>query len=64
MHFPVPSFRTTPVPEPPANVCIVSCADVQWNRPVFKAPPLSATSKPVDSSRMAEELRRIGLVSR
>ncbi|HVS51378.1 MAG TPA: hypothetical protein VHD62_03400 [Opitutaceae bacterium] len=61
MHAPLSSFRPPPAPEPPADVRSVTVADVTWNRPIFKAPPL----KPVfDATIFAEDLRRIGLVSR
>ena len=41
MHFPLPfSTRERDFTEPPALVRVVGRGDVQWNRPVFKAPPL------------------------
>jgi hypothetical protein len=40
MLFPVPQFRPPPLPEPAPVVRIVAREDVQWNRPIFKAPPL------------------------
>jgi hypothetical protein len=64
MHFSIPNFRQPPTPEPPPDVCIVSRADVQWNRPIFKAPPIQLNPKVVDSARVAEELRRISLIGR
>jgi hypothetical protein len=41
MTLPIPFFRAQPQPEVPAIVRVVSDRDVQWNRPVFKAPPLN-----------------------
>ena len=40
MTLPIPFFRSQLPPEVPAIVRVVSQNDVQWNRPVFKAPPL------------------------
>jgi hypothetical protein len=64
MYFPVSSFRPPPVPEPPADVRMVVPADVMWNRPIFKAPPLKVIPPAVDPKIFAEDLRRIGLVTR
>ena len=63
MHFPVPHFRPTPAAEPPAQVSMVSPADVQWSRPIFKAPPIKLNPKVFDAAALAAELRRIGLVT-
>ena len=35
--------------------------DVQWNRPIFKAPPLEMFLQHFDATIFAEDLRRIGL---
>lgn len=40
MPFDVPHFRPPPLPEPTPVVRVVQREDVQWNRPIFKAPPL------------------------
>lgn len=40
MPFDVPQFRPPPLPEPTPVVRVVQREDVQWNRPIFKAPPL------------------------
>lgn len=40
MHLPAPAFRPPPERETPAIVRVVTREDVQWNRPIFKAPPL------------------------
>jgi hypothetical protein len=64
MHFPVPHFKINTPPEPPADVRMVTRADIMWDRPVFKAPPLTLNPKAIDAARFAADLRRIGLVSR
>lgn len=38
--------------------------DVLWNRPVFKAPPLTLHPKRFDLRALADELRRIGIGER
>ena len=38
--------------------------DVQWNRPVFKAPPLELHPQAFDATIFAADLRRIGLGQR
>ena len=38
--------------------------DVQWNRPIFKAPPLDVFLQGFDPSRIVEDLRRVGLAHR
>ena len=40
MTPPLPFVRSQPPPDVPAIVRAFSRNDVQWNRPVFKAPPL------------------------
>ena len=64
MYFQMSSFHTPPPPEPPADVRVVSREDVQWNRPVFKAPPLKLDPRVFDVKALAAEVRRIGLVQR
>ncbi len=64
MHFPVPHFRSPPVPEPPAQITLVTPSDVQWSRPIFKAPPITLNPKAIDAALLAADLRRIGLVTR
>jgi hypothetical protein len=64
MHFPTSNFRPPPAPEPPADIRVVAREDVQWNRPVFKAPPLQLDPRKFDTKAFALELRRIGLVAR
>jgi hypothetical protein len=40
MHLPPPFVYPQSATEPPALVRVVAREEVQWNRPVFKAPPL------------------------
>ena len=48
MHLPPPFVRPQTATEPPALVRVVSRADVMWNRPVFRAPPLHVRPPVVD----------------
>lgn len=57
MHFPVPDSPQR-TPEPPALVQMVTRADVMWNRPVFKAPPLVIDPRKFDAKSIAEDVRR------
>lgn len=41
-HFPNRSGRETP-----AAVLVLTREDVQWNRPVFRAPPLQVVPPPI-----------------
>jgi len=63
MNVPVPHFRPNPAPEPPAMVRVAGREDVQWNRPIFKAPPLEL-SPHISPAKLAEDLRRIALGDR
>lgn len=38
--------------------------DVQWSRPIFKAPPLELHLKQFDATIFAEDLLRLGLGQR
>jgi hypothetical protein len=49
MHLPPPVVRPQTATEPPALVRVVSRADVTWNRPVFRAPPLYVRPPVVDT---------------
>jgi hypothetical protein len=60
MPIALPFIRPIAAEEPPAFVRIVSRADAQWNRRVFRAPPLEVpppvvaiTPKPADGKRPA-----------
>jgi hypothetical protein len=64
MQTPVPYFQQKPPPEPPAMVRTATREDVQWNRPVFKAPPLELHPQAFDATIFAADLRRIGLGQR
>lgn len=64
MHFPIPNIPPHHAPEPSALVRTVTREDVQWSRPIFKAPPLDLQLPVFDAKSFAEDLRRIGLVYR
>lgn len=64
MPFPIPSFNPPPAPEPHAQVRTVAREDVQWNRPIFKAPPLELFLRGIDVRLFAQDLRSIGSVQR
>jgi hypothetical protein len=56
MHLPpLPSFLHPKPTEPPAEVRIVARGDVQWNRPVFRAPPLAVRVPAVDARLFRDE---------
>lgn len=63
MHFPSPSF-TPHQPAPRAGAAAVAREDVQWNRPIFKAPPLDYFLRGIDVKLFAQELRTIGWAQR
>lgn len=64
MPFSLPSFTPPPAPEPHAQVRTVAREDVQWNRPIFKAPPLEFFLRGIDAKMFARELRSVGLAQR
>lgn len=56
MHLP---FARPQLPvEPPALVCIVAREDVQWNRPIFKAPPLEVQPPLADVASLTADVIR------
>ncbi|MBI5769977.1 MAG: hypothetical protein HZA93_19535 [Verrucomicrobia bacterium] len=50
MHLPPPTVRPSAATEPPALVRVVTRADVLWNRPVFRAPPLEVHPPAVEGT--------------
>ena len=64
MHLPVPNIHPKAAAEPPAMVRAATRADVLWDRPIFKAPPLDTRPSTLNPAALAEELRRIGLGAR
>lgn len=62
MQLPNPSSHAKPAAEPPAIVLAATRDDVQWGRPVFKAPPLRLHPHAFDAKLFAADLREIGLV--
>ena len=61
MHFPVPPSSLPSASESTGLVRALTREDVQWNRPVFKAPPLDLFFEPLDATIFAQELPRAGL---
>jgi hypothetical protein len=53
MYLPPPFVRPQPVTEPPALVRVISREDVQWNRPVFRAPPLQVRVPAFDATNLS-----------
>jgi len=64
MAFPVPDYHPKPGAEPPAMVRDMTREDVQWNRRIFRPPPLDIHPQGFDATIFARDLRRIGLVHR
>ena len=58
MHLPLPFVRPQIATEPPALVRVIAREDVQWNRPVFKAPPLQVRPPLADVAALAADLIR------
>jgi hypothetical protein len=61
--FPIPFFRQQPLTEPPAMVRVVSREDVQWNRPLFKAPPLNVQPPLNGANPFVTNLRKSAAIS-
>jgi hypothetical protein len=64
MHFPIPHFPPPQQPEAQEMVQMELRGDVQWNRPIFKAPPLEPLLRGFDAAAIARELRQVGLGAR
>jgi hypothetical protein len=64
MPFPVPDFHPKAAVEPPAMIQNATREDVQWNRRIFKAPPLELHPQAFDATRFAQDLRRVGFPQR
>jgi hypothetical protein len=64
MHLPIAPYRPPPAPELPAHVRPSVYEDVQWSRPVFKAPPLEKFLEGFDTAAFAQELPRGDLIQR
>lgn len=58
MHFPIPFTRSPVATEPPTLGRAVSGIDAQWNRPVFKAPPLAVSAPLQAVTSMVVEFAR------
>lgn len=59
MPLAVPQFRPPPLPEPNPVVRVVAREDVQWNRPIFKAPSLEVQPWLFGAPTLGEELARV-----
>ena len=64
MQLPAPEFHPQSGAEPPAIVQAATREDVQWNRRIFKAPPLELHPQAFDTTIFAQDVRRIGLTTR
>lgn len=62
----LPFAYPTPQPasETPAIVRVFSRADVLWNRPIFKAPPLNVVIPTADISALAFGIRKPDAIAR
>lgn len=60
MHSPIPQFPPSRAAESHEHARAF-LADVQWNRPIFKAPPLEPLLRGFDVAVITQELRRVGL---
>lgn len=57
VHLPIPYFRPQAFTEPPAMVRVLPREDVQWNRKLFKAPPLNVPPPVAGPAPFAANLR-------
>jgi hypothetical protein len=64
MQLPPFDFQPQPEAAPPAMVSTANREDVQWNRRIFKAPPLELHPQAFDAKIFAQDVRRIGLNTR
>jgi hypothetical protein len=64
MPLPFPYPAPQPASETPAIVRVYSRADVLWNRPVFKAPPLKVEIPVADISELAFGIRKPDAIAR
>ena len=58
MPFAVPINDAQPPEAPTAIVRILSRDEIQWNRPVFKAPPLNVVPPVADLAELARAVRK------
>ena len=54
----IPYFRQQSFTEPPAMVHVVAREDVQWNRKLFKAPPLNVKPPVLELGPVGANLRK------
>lgn len=58
MPFPAPYHETPPAQAPAAIVRVLNREDIQWNRPLFKAPPLNVVPPVADVAELARAVRK------
>lgn len=58
MPFAVPISAAQPADAPSAIVRTVTRADILWNRPIFKAPPLVVVPPVADLSELERAVRK------
>lgn len=58
MPFPVPYHDSPPEQAPVAIVRVLNREDIQWNRPLFKAPPLEIIPPVADVEELARAVRK------
>jgi|GEM_PF-2122731 hypothetical protein len=58
MPFAVPINDAQPPEAPTAIVRILNRDEIQWNRPVFKAPPLNVVPPVADLAELARAVRK------
>lgn len=58
MPLPVPYHDSQPAEAPTAIVRVLNREDIQWNRPLFKAPPLNVVPPIADVAELARAVRK------
>lgn len=58
MPFPVPYHDTQPEQAPAAIVRVLNREDIQWNRPLFRAPPLNVAPPVKDIADLVRSVRK------
>jgi hypothetical protein len=63
MPFPIPFHNSQPDEAPSAIVRLVTREDVLWNRPVFRAPPLTVVPPLADIAEFTRAVRKPDAIS-
>lgn len=58
MPFPVPYHHTQPIEAPSAIVRVLNRDDIQWNRPLFRAPPINVVPPVDDIAELVRSMRK------